>query len=318
MKNPMVSIVIPVYKGEDFLAQAIDSALAQTYKNIEILVVNDGSSDNGATQEIALSYGNKIRYIYKENGGVSSALNLGIKEMKGDYFSWLSHDDLYSTQKIEIQVSKIHTDRDIILCIGDTIDQVGNPIKSKIPITLIRKKLCGRLNSLEMLKKVTNHYGINGLGLLIPKKAFEEAGEFDTNMKYMQDTDMWYRILQLNYIWVCHSDVLTSSRIHKKQTTNLLPQSYITDKSVVIKKQVDFVLSSDKKDNYKWEKQILMLSTKYNINDQAKRIVDELKEKSQYSLNVKIKVIYYKLFYRLIQLYRFLKKRRYKKHNLRD
>ena len=71
------------------MREAIDSALAQTYERVEVIVVNDGSTDG--TEQIALSYGERIRYFRKENGGVSSALNLGIKEMKGEYFSWLSH-----------------------------------------------------------------------------------------------------------------------------------------------------------------------------------------------------------------------------------
>ena len=78
MLKPLISIVIPVYNGSNFLREAIDSALAQTYKNIEIIVVNDGSADDGETERIALSYGDKIRYFKKENGGVSSALNYGI------------------------------------------------------------------------------------------------------------------------------------------------------------------------------------------------------------------------------------------------
>ena len=76
--HPKVSIIIPVYNGANYLRDAINSALNQTYKNIEIIVVNDGSNDNGRTDEIALSYGNKIKYIKKKNGGVASALNVGI------------------------------------------------------------------------------------------------------------------------------------------------------------------------------------------------------------------------------------------------
>ena len=90
--TPMVSIIIPVYNGANYLREAIDSALAQTYSNFEVIVVNDGSNDGGETDRIATSYGEKIRYFRKENGGVASALNMGIKHMKGDYFSWLSHD----------------------------------------------------------------------------------------------------------------------------------------------------------------------------------------------------------------------------------
>ena len=102
--NPKVSIIIPVYNGSNFLSEAINSALSQTYQNIEIIVINDGSCDNGATEKIALSYGDKIKYISKENGGVSSALNTGIKAASGEWISWLSHDDIYSPDKIEEQI----------------------------------------------------------------------------------------------------------------------------------------------------------------------------------------------------------------------
>ena len=72
---PKVSIVIPVYNGANYMREAIDSALNQTYKNIEVIVINDGSIDNGETDRIARSYGDRIVYVKKENGGVSSALN---------------------------------------------------------------------------------------------------------------------------------------------------------------------------------------------------------------------------------------------------
>src|ERR1700722_19485155 len=104
VNKPLVSIIIPVFNGTDYLNQAIGSALAQTYQNIEVIVVNDGSTDQGATEKIALSYGNKIFYHEKENGGVATALNFGIAKMKGEYFSWLSHDDLYTPDKIENQI----------------------------------------------------------------------------------------------------------------------------------------------------------------------------------------------------------------------
>ena len=80
-----VCVLMSTYNGEKFIEEQLDSILNQTYKNIEIIVVNDGSNDDGKTEEIALSYGDKIKYIKKQNGGVSSALNAGIKEMTGEY-----------------------------------------------------------------------------------------------------------------------------------------------------------------------------------------------------------------------------------------
>ena len=106
--EPKVTIIIPVYNGSNFLAEAIDAALAQTYQNCEILVVNDGSTDSGASEKIALSYGDKVRYYLKENGGVSSVLNYAFEKMNGEWFSWLSHDDLYYPEKIEKQIAFIN------------------------------------------------------------------------------------------------------------------------------------------------------------------------------------------------------------------
>ena len=89
------------------MREAIDSALAQTYPDFEVIVVNDGSDDGGMTERIALSYGTRINYCYKENGGVASALNVGILMMSGDLFSWLSHDDVYYPEKVAVQVAEL-------------------------------------------------------------------------------------------------------------------------------------------------------------------------------------------------------------------
>ena len=78
MDEPLVSIIIPVFNGADYVAEAIESALLQTYKRVEILVVNDGSDDNSETRNACEPYNDRIRYFEKENGGVSTALNFAI------------------------------------------------------------------------------------------------------------------------------------------------------------------------------------------------------------------------------------------------
>ncbi len=103
---PRVSIIIPVYNGADYLREAIESALTQSYSNCEVIVVNDGSADNGETNAIARAYGERIRYFQKENGGAASALNYGVRQMTGEFFAWLSHDDLYLPDKIMHQMTE--------------------------------------------------------------------------------------------------------------------------------------------------------------------------------------------------------------------
>lgn len=206
----LVSIVIPVYNGESFMREAIDSALVQTYKDIEIIVINDGSTDN--TEEIAKSYGDKIRYYSKENGGVSTALNLALREMNGEYFSWLSHDDVYYPEKISRQIDQLASfekENVVLYSNYDFIDE-----KSRITTTarfshemLVSKPEYALLRS-----------AINGCTLLIPKKAFDEYGFFDENLKCTQDYDMWFRMMK-TYDFMHMSEVLVKYRAHSQQDT---------------------------------------------------------------------------------------------------
>ena len=216
--TPLVSVVIPVYNGSNYLRQAIDSALAQTYENIEVIVVNDGSTDGGKTKSIALSYGSSIRYFEKENGGVSSALNLGIKEMKGEYFSWLSHDDLYLKEKIANQIELFRNygfRKDLVaLCEYMTIDSASKII-SRGTNRFKGKNISWQTALYDVLKKGS----YCGCAFLIPKQVLINAGLFDENLRYLQDTKMWKIIFagKIDLLYSNNRDVL--SRVHEKQLT---------------------------------------------------------------------------------------------------
>jgi len=98
-----VSIIIPTYNREQYISQAIESALSQTLTDIEVIVVDDGSTDN--TEKVIRPYKDKISYIYTDNGGVAHARNVGMKMATGDYISWLDSDDLYYPYKSELQAN---------------------------------------------------------------------------------------------------------------------------------------------------------------------------------------------------------------------
>lgn len=226
MYNPLVSIIIPVYNGSNYLEESINSALGQTYENIEVIVVNDGSRDNGATERIALSYGSKIRYFCKENGGTSTALNLGIEKMTGEWFSWLSHDDLYVPTKIESQVQAIESnnldpDNTIISCRSIFVDKKGQRVPR------VKRKVNGLLSSEELFKGLFKGRSPNGCALLIPRVRLLEVGGFDPSYRYMQDWTCWVSLALAGCQLFTLDKALVMTRIHSNQQTkkigDLLP-----------------------------------------------------------------------------------------------
>src|SRR5262245_43737629 len=209
---PKVSIVIPVYNGADYLRGAIDSALAQTYQNVEILVVNDGSNDGGATERIAVSYGQKIRYFSKPNGGVASALNRAIEEMGGDYFSWLSHDDLYTQDKVEKEMSTLsEIGRDNVIIYSDYSVFTRDP-EDAVPI-----KLKG-VASEHFRYWITVENRLHGCTLLIPRLAFIKVGGFNENLRTTQDYDLWFRMAK-EFAFIHIPESLVKARSHPDQGT---------------------------------------------------------------------------------------------------
>ncbi len=216
----LVSIVVPVYNGANYMREAIDSALAQTYKNIEIIVVNDGSTDDGETERIALSYGDKIRYFKKENGGCASALNFGISQMRGEWFSWLSHDDVYMPTKIEsavrmLQKHKLSEDT-VVSCGTMVIDGKGRTVRAG---TEGQEKLISADQMFSQFMRCG--HALNGCALLISKKILEKVGAFSTTYTYILDWMYWVNISLHGFSFFEYSEPLAKNRRHGGQVTVL-------------------------------------------------------------------------------------------------
>lgn len=235
MYQPKISIVIPAYNASNYLAEAIDSALSQTYPNVEIIVVNDGSRDNGATERIALSYGDKIRYVAKENGGSSSALNAGIANMTGDWFSWLSHDDLYVPEKLEKQVAYMSTlnkdDAALSECIffaaSEKIDAEGKLIRKteQKHVDARAKKIRSLPHNGYLIAEPTVHI-FHGCSCLIHRNVLERVGGFDEKLRLLNDVDLWYRLFAAGYQVHFVPEVLVKGRIHGEQVSVSIGYSY--------------------------------------------------------------------------------------------
>ena len=302
--NPLATIVIPVFNGANYVSEAIESALAQTYRNIEILVVNDGSSDDGATDKAISKYLKKIKYIKKTNGGVSSALNVGIREMSGEYFSWLSHDDLYTPDKIAKQVDALSrcNDNTLILCDNDFVDAKGERIQ-RPNIGTVRWPTGVLLDFSATLKIVFAGCSISGCSLLVPRKAFEEAGLFNESYRYMQDMDMWYRILMKGYNMYVTSDLGVHSRVHAEQLTVNGNNIGRQDAQEIGMNLIKFLISSQKSDLlYRYA----CLCYRNNMTENGRYIVKYLRSSQAISLMQNITILRYRIYGKLRPLIRKL------------
>ncbi|MEI6706192.1 MAG: glycosyltransferase [Methylococcales bacterium] len=226
-KKPKISIVIPVYNGANYLREAIDSALAQTYQNKEIIVVNDGSSDGGLTEQIALSYGDKLRYFTKNNGGVASALNKAIKEMTGEYFSWLSHDDLYFPDKLSVQIEALlEKNNQKTVIYSDFVlfqDNEKNYREIRLP----------HIPSEQFRYFLTVKNAVHGCTLLIPKTALTEYGGFNEALRYGQDYDLWFRMAQ-QYQFIHLPKCLVKGRQHIGQDSIKMKDAAVIEYNYLI------------------------------------------------------------------------------------
>lgn len=208
--EPKISVVIPVFNGANYLREALDSALGQTYKNAEIIVVNDGSNDGNETEKIAKSYGTKIRYFDKENGGVASALNFGIRRITGELFSWLSHDDVYCPIKLERQVEFLRQlEKKNVVLYGDF--EIIDGQSKHLGLHHLDKKI-----SESPLRAILSA-SIHGCSTLVPRTVFEQVGLFNERLRTVQDNDLWMRAHLAGIDFVHIPEVLIKSRVHPEQ-----------------------------------------------------------------------------------------------------
>ena len=186
MSNPTVSVILPVYNGVNYLRFAIESVLGQTFKDFELIVIDDGSKDS--TPEVARGYGERIRYVRQENTGVAGAFNHGLRLCAGRYISWLSHDDVFHERKLEKQVEALERHEGPAVCYTDIemIDSRGEvSIEHKLP----------EYGRDETLRHVLTGGPICSAcySLMFDRRCIEEVGTYSETWRYTQDVDMLSR-----------------------------------------------------------------------------------------------------------------------------
>ncbi|GAB4486979.1 MAG: hypothetical protein OHK006_15480 [Thermodesulfovibrionales bacterium] len=184
-KAPKVSVIIPTYNRKGYVCDAIDSVLNQTYRDFEIVVVDDGSND-GTGEALLARYGERIRYHRKENGGCASARNHGIRVARGEYITFLDSDDMFTQDKLENHVGVLEANPDIGLVYADSFVSDGKRLHLTASVKPDRDK------SIACPLFMTTHVGS---GSFTARRAcIDASGYFDESMRYNEDTDFLLRL----------------------------------------------------------------------------------------------------------------------------
>ena len=215
MTSDLVSVVIPVYNSEKFLEECLDSILTQTYQNIEIIAVDDGSTDS--SPDILERYSDKINIISQKNQGLASALNLGISKMKGSWFKWFSPDDVMYSNTIEILIdeAKNYTDNTIIYSNWNIIDDTGNTLRE------FHESNYNELSEFDFNLRLLDGQQINVNTTLIPAIFLKKYGIRELDEPVAIDYDFFLRSALLHDVrFHLISQPLVNYRIHSAQLSH--------------------------------------------------------------------------------------------------
>jgi glycosyltransferase involved in cell wall biosynthesis len=196
MKRPLVSVIVPVYNGEHFIAEALNSLFAQDYRPIEVIVVDDGSIDR--TADIVRTY-KDVHYIYQSNQGAASARNTGIAVAQGEFITFLDADDIWIRNKLSAQVEHLLSNHNI----GYVVTGIRNFIdpRFKPPPWLLKNLLQDQV----------------GFGTLLARRdVFNRVGVFDTNYRVAEDYDWFIRAKDSGISKAILPNVLVMRRIHDR------------------------------------------------------------------------------------------------------
>lgn len=205
---PKVSVIIPTYNREKYLPEAIDSVLNQTFQDFELIIVDDGSTDN--TKEILKPYLSKIRYIYQKNKGPSAARNTGIRYSTGEWIAFLDADDIWLLYKLKLQVKYLEEHPDIALVYADlgVFNEKGVIEKNHYLSRKISRPTGYIFQELVMRPLIST------ITVMVRKSIFDTVGLFSEDLLIGEDYELWLRIAK-NYKIGYLPKVVAMYRIHK-------------------------------------------------------------------------------------------------------
>ena len=249
-----ISVIIPTYNREKFLEIAIESVLNQSYKKFELIVVDDGSTDN--TSQILKKYSN-ITELYQKNSGVASARNYGIKKAKYEWIAFLDSDDSWMSDKLQKQV-KFHKNSNLLFSHTDETWIRDQKIIKKKPYQSKPSGNCF-LDNISFCK-------ISPSTVLLHTSILEKVGNFDENLKICEDYDLWLRASREYKIGYINEELIIKTAGHKGQ---LSFSEFGIDryKVVALKKQLNSDFHKEVKEELIKKLQILVKGAKKHSNN---------------------------------------------------
>lgn len=221
VNRPRVSVIMPVYNGERFVGEALESIRRQNYEPLEIIIVDDGSTDKSA--EIVAGYGSWIHYVHQENAGPAAARNRGLELAQGEFITFLDVDDLWPDGKLTLQIERLIHDRDLDIVLG-RIQYVELPGAARREISFESQD-----NTLTGI--------LLGCGVY-RKSVFKKVGKFDESFRLGEDQDWFLRAREAKIPMVILKETTLIYRIHNSNLT----QDFTFQKSqlgTVIKKSLE-------------------------------------------------------------------------------
>lgn len=207
-----VSIIIPFYNVEEYIEECIKSVLDQTFKDFEIILVNDGSFDGSdlIVRRFLEKDECRIKYIIQENKGLAGARNVGIRNSSSEFVAFLDADDMLFSNSLELRMSVISENKDVGLVYGNATVIEGNKI---VPMTI--KDLNGKYVQGNVLPQMLERNYVIMPTVMVRSEVFKTCGYFDESLKRIEDYDMWLRIAKKNYLFAFVDHPVAYYRIRK-------------------------------------------------------------------------------------------------------
>ena len=224
MEYPLVSCIVPVFNGARYLRDALDSIFAQTYRPLEIIVADDGSTDN--TTAVVASYGHRVRYLRQRNQGPAAARNLGIRTATGEFVAFLDADDLWHPDKLKRQLARFHARPELGYCVTYVQNFWAQELQAE------SERYQGHRISRPLPGYVTQT-------LLARRVLFERIGFFEPALRHGDGTEWFLRVARQNTEMELLPDVLTFRRLHAANQSRLLASDSRDEFLRIVKMSLD-------------------------------------------------------------------------------